>query len=197
MILAGGRSKRMGQQKAFLLLRGRPIFEYVLETCRSIFDEIIVVARHTEAFGPYRVKVFEDLIDAGVLGGLYTGLLLAPTPYVFCVACDMPFLRQELVHYLLSIKDGYDAIVPRAPDGLHPLCAIYHRNCLGPISEGIAEGQKRVISFLPRVRAKICDPEEIRKVDPDFLSFFNINTPEDFAMAERMLSESRLHEMGI
>lgn len=162
-----------------------------------LFEEILVVTRHTEAFGPYPVRVFGDLVEAGVLGGLYTGLLLASTPYVFCVACDMPFLRPELIRYLLSLKDGYDAVIPRAPDGLHPLCAVYHKGCLKPISEGIAKGQKRVISFLPRVRTKICEPEEIRRVDPDFSSFFNINTPEDFLMAERMLSENRLHELGV
>jgi len=192
VILAGGKSNRMGKDKAFLLLGNKPLFEYVLKVCAHLFKDIMVITKDPDPFLKYPVRVERDIVDAGALGGLYTGLSLALTPFVFCVACDMPFLREEFVKYLISLKNGYDAVVPMGPDGLHPLCAVYSKSCLNPIEKSIAEGNRRISSFFKEIKLRLVKAEEVRIFDPQFLSFFNINTPSDLRRAEKALKETKL-----
>lgn len=186
VILAGGNSKRMGKDKLFLPIGGRPMFERVLEVCVKVFQEVIIVCKVPELFAGYCVPVYKDLVDAGVLGGLYTGLKCLVSPKGFCVAADMPFLKVELVTYLVSLSDGYDAVVPKGPDGLHPLCAVYDKNCLQVIEGSIAKGTLQISSIFPFLKVRFCEAEEVAKVDPCFLSFFNVNTPKDLSKAESL-----------
>lgn len=187
VILAGGNSKRMGKDKLFLPIGGRPMFERVLEVCLDVFKEVIVVCKVPEFFTGYPVLVYEDLVDAGVLGGLYTGLKRLVSTKGFCVAADMPFLKAELVAYLVSLSNGYDAVVPKGPDGLHPLCAVYDKNCLRAMERNIAKGDFKISSVFPSLKVRFCEPEEVAMVDPCFLSFFNVNTPRDLRKAEYLL----------
>lgn len=187
VILAGGKSNRMGRDKVFLPLAGKPLFEYVFEVCRGIFQEVIVVTRHPKPFSSYPLRTVRDLVKGGALGGLYTGLLCASNPYIFCVACDMPFLRPPLIRYLLSLKEGYDAVVPIAPDGLHPLTAVYSKGCVDAIEEALAKKCFKISQVLERIKVRFCNPSEIRPFDPEFLSFFNVNTETDLLRAEGIL----------
>ncbi len=192
VILAGGKSNRMGKDKAFLPLGDKPLFEHVFKVCAHLFKDIMVVTKDPDPFLKYPVRVERDILDAGALGGLYTGLSLSLTPFVFCVACDMPFLKEKLIKYLVSLKNGYDAVVPMGPDGLHPLCAVYSKSCLTPIEKSIAEGNRRISSFFKEIKLRFVEVGEVRIFDPQFLSFFNINTPSDLRMAEEVLKENRL-----
>lgn len=191
VILAGGNSKRMGKDKLFLPIGGKPLFERVLEVCLKVFEEVIVVCKTPELFTAYPVPVYKDLVDAGVLGGLYTGLKSLVSRKGFCVASDMPFLKVELVVYLASLSNGYDAVVPKGPDGLHPLCAVYDKNCLQAMESNIAKGDFKISSVFPSLKVRFCEPEEVAKVDPCFLSFFNVNTPKDLSKAESLLEAKR------
>jgi|YelNatPaOPRAMG01_1025707.scaffolds.fasta_scaffold22662_4 molybdopterin-guanine dinucleotide biosynthesis protein A len=192
VILAGGKSNRMGKNKAFLPLGDKPLFEHVLKICTRLFKDIMVITKEPDPFLRYPVKVERDLVEAGALGGLYTGLFLSLTPFVFCVACDMPFLKEGLVKYLLSLRNGYDAVVPMGPDGLHPLCAVYSKSCLNPIEKSLSEGNKRISSFFKEVKLRLVEVDEVRVFDPHFLSFFNINTPSDLKRAEELLRGTQL-----
>jgi molybdopterin-guanine dinucleotide biosynthesis protein A len=192
VILAGGKSNRMGKNKAFLPLGDKPLFEHVLKICTRLFKDIMVITKEPDPFLRYPVKVERDLVEAGALGGLYTGLFLSLTPFVFCVACDMPFLKEGLVKYLLSLRNGYDAVVPMGPDGLHPLCAVYSKSCLNPIEKSLSEGNKRISSFFKEVKLRLVEADEVRVFDPHFLSFFNINTPSDLKRAEELLRGTQL-----
>lgn len=193
-ILAGGLSRRMGTDKAFLPLGGRPLIEYVLSVCREIFPEILIVTKEPRAFEGYPERKVQDVVEAGVLGGLYTALLESPTPYLFCVACDMPFLRHELIRFLLTQGDRYDVVIPRAPDGLHPLCALYSKMCINTLSRAIERGEKRIMAALSGLKVKYCGPEELEPIDPAFSSFFNVNTPEDLRKAEELLRIRSFYE---
>lgn len=163
------------------------MIEYVLSVCRSLFREVVIVTKDPEAFSAYPEEKVQDVVDAGVLGGLYTAILKASTPFVFCVACDMPFLRPELVRFLLSQRDGHDAVVPRGPDGLHPLCAVYSKDCLPAFAKAISQGERRIASAFGGLNIRFCQPKEIAQIDPSFWSFFNVNTPEELRRAEEIL----------
>jgi len=179
IILSGGKSIRMGENKAFIEIDGIPIIQRIHTLFKNLFQEIIIVSNEKDLFLNLESKVYSDLFpQRGVLGGLYTGLFFSSFSYSFCVACDMPFLKETVIEYLIKNIEGYDVIVPRTPDGLQPLHAIYSKNCLGPIKEIIAQEKYRVLDFYPMVRVKIIEEKELSSLDPVGESFININTPE-------------------
>ena len=134
---------------------------------KDLFQEIIIVTNQKELFLNLDAKIHSDLIpNRGVLGGLYTGLFFSSFPYSFCVACDMPFLNESVIKYLIQSIDDFDVIVPKTKDGLQPLHAIYSKNCLEPIKETIEQGKYKIIDFYPMVRIKIIEEHEFRSLDP-------------------------------
>ena len=188
VILAGGKSERMGQDKAFLAVNNRRLIDYVYSTCQRLFADILIVSNHPDRYGEFGAKVVVDEVpDAASLGGLYTGLLHSPSEYIFCVACDMPFIRRELVSYLTTLRTNYDAIIPRTPEGLECLHAVYARTCLDPIKKQLDRRDLRMRTFLRQMRVRYCDNDELKPFDSTLLSFTNINTAEDFKEAERLL----------
>ena len=141
---------------------------------------------HDYAF--LRRPIILDLIPgAGPLGGLYTALSAASLPVVAVVACDMPFIRPELLsaQRRILIDESVDVVIPRSPDGMEPLHAVYNRDaCLPVIRAALKQGERRMISWLPSVRVREMTAEEIAVYDPQFWSFINVNSPEEFRDAE-------------
>jgi len=192
IILAGGKSRRMGRDKALLDLGGKALIRYVLEPAVGLFPEVIIVANDIAAFEPMGMPVVSDLAPgAGALGGLYTGLVYASFPRVFVAACDMPFICPAAVRHLLDRADRYDVVLPSFPDGLHPLHAVYSRRCEGSIMRRLEAGSLRVIDFFPEVKVLEVSREEIEEIDPGGRSVWNLNTPDDFRKAEALLRESK------
>jgi molybdopterin-guanine dinucleotide biosynthesis protein A len=186
MILAGGRSIRMGQDKAFIEVDGIPIILRIFAVLDRLFPETIIVANEEEPYGKLGIPVYSDLIPGqGALGGLYTGLVRSTFSYAFCVACDMPFLSQPLIHYLLGKIDQYDAVVPHTSDGLQPLHAIYSKKCVEPIRHVLELGITKVVDVYPLIRLGIVDEKEFLALDPEKRSFTNVNTPEDLQMIQK------------
>jgi molybdopterin-guanine dinucleotide biosynthesis protein A len=180
VILSGGKSVRMGENKAFIDIDGVPIIHRIYTLFKELFQEIIIVTNQKELFLNFDSKIYSDLIpNKGALGGLYTGIFFSNFPYSFCVACDMPFINRFLVQYLIKNKEAYDVIVPQTKDGLHPLHAIYSKNCLKPIKETIENGKYKIMDFYQLVKVKIIKEEEFGFLDPIGESFININTPEE------------------
>ena len=180
IILSGGKSLRMGKDKAFIKVKGIPIIERITALFQKLFKETIIVTNHREVYLYLKVTLHEDLIpNAGALGGLYTGLFYSTFPYSFVVACDMPYLRTEVIHHLIEKIKGYDVVVPRTEDGLEPLHALYSKRCVEPIRSVLAEKKTRIIDLYPLVRVRVIEAEEILPVDPGMESFININTPEE------------------
>jgi len=178
----------MGQDKAFIQVNGIRLFDYVYDTCHDLFPEIIIVTNQPQHFGEYHTKNFMDEIPgAGSLGGLYTGLINASNDYVFCVACDMPFLKAELISHLIEKKSNYDVVIPITKKGLEPLHAIYSKRCIEPIKKLLEKGEFKISKFFPEVQVGYCGEEEIKEIDPSLTSFINVNTKQDLLKIERML----------
>ncbi len=180
IILSGGKSIRMGENKAFIEIEGIPMITRIYDVFKKLFHEIIIVTDQRELFLHMNAKFYEDIFpNRGVLAGLYTGLFFSSFPYSFCVACDMPFLKESVIQYLIRCIEDHDAVVPKTKDGLQPLHAIYSKNCLEPIRKIIDQGKNRIIDFYPEVKIKIVEEEEFHSLDPKMESFINVNTPKE------------------
>jgi molybdopterin-guanine dinucleotide biosynthesis protein A len=186
-ILAGGRSSRMGRDKSFVLLDGRPLIEHVLVRLKPLGLPIFIVTNTPEAYAAYQVPTFPDVLpDQGALGGLYTALQASTTEYTLCVACDMPFLNTELLTYLIKLREASEAdvITPRLHGYAETLHTVYRQTCLAPIREQLEQGNLRISAFYDRMRVRYLEENEMRRFDPDLRSCVNLNTPEDLAAAQ-------------
>jgi len=194
IILAGGKSSRMGKDKAGLKLDGRlMILQSIARKLLTISDEVIVATdgRRYDDLN-IRVKWVDDVYPgAGSLVGLYSGLKEASSDYALVVACDMPFLNLELLRYMIALPRDYDILAPRMGDKIEPLHAIYSRNCLTAIARLLEAGHKKIMDLYDEVRVRYISQEVIDKYDPEHRSFFNINTPDQLAEARAIIEESR------
>jgi molybdopterin-guanine dinucleotide biosynthesis protein A len=187
-ILAGGLSRRMGRPKAFIELAGRPIIERVIAVLRETFPEVFIVSAEREAFAPLGLRVVPDQhARAGPLGGAHAALAAAEREQVLIVGCDMPFLNAPLLRRIAERAAGRDAAVPRGPDGLHPLHAVYGKRALAPIAAALDRGALKFVDVLPALDVAEIAEDEMRALDPDLLSLFNVNRPEDLARAEELI----------
>ena len=180
IILVGGKSRRMGRDKAFLKLDGIPLFERVLEVFRDNFERILLIGDRQERFAGYHLPVVPDIYPGSSLGGLYTGLYHAPTEYVFVASCDLAFPSREVLRHLVSLRSGFDAVVVSTPQGYEPLFALYSKECLQPIKELLESGDCCAYAYYPRVKVRYVLPEELAHLDRDGSAFLNVNTPEQF-----------------
>ncbi len=181
VILSGGHSNRMKADKAFLIIDGVPIIEIIISTLRSIFKEIIIISNLPDKYLYLNAKVFEDLIsEKGPLGGIYTALKVSNNFYNFIVACDMPFINEYLIDYMIKNIHNYDIVILEQNGKLEPLFAIYSKNCLPYIEKELSEGSLKVTNFFKNMDVKIIKEREIPKFDSTGLSLTNINTPEDY-----------------
>ena len=192
-IQAGGESRRMGRDKALMPFLGRPLIQRVIERLTPIADEVLVTTNNPEDYRFLGLPLFPDLKPArGALGGLYTALSSAACEAVAVVACDMPFASGALIEAAsrLLVEEEADVVIPDSGDGLEPLHAVYRREtCLPAIESAIDADKWRLISWFPQVKVRILQPDEIKLHDPSGLAFWNLNTPEEFAEAERRARE--------
>jgi len=186
-ILAGGRSRRMGTDKALLLLDGTPLIEHVIARLRPLIPEILIVGDPAGAYGCFGVPVISDPSpDQGPLAGIRTALMNTDAPLVFCCACDMPFLETALVGHLLALAErGAAAVVPRVRGEREPLCAVYTREALPAIEAELATGGHRILDVFLRMPMHYVEEDELRHYDQALRSFVNVNTPDDLARVRR------------
>jgi molybdopterin-guanine dinucleotide biosynthesis protein A len=177
----------MGTDKALLPVGGRPIIERIVEVLGGIFPNLLIVTTAPAHHAFVGVRMVADLMPGcGALGGLHAALFHAPTPHAFVVACDMPFLNPAVIELVAAKARGWDVVVPRLMENLEPLHAVYSRRCLGPIEALLREGGRRIIDLYPRVRVREVSEEAIRALDPELLSFRNVNTPEELRAIEEI-----------
>jgi molybdenum cofactor guanylyltransferase len=189
-IQAGGASSRMGRDKGLVPLAGRPLIAHLLERVVGLGDEILITTNRPEDYRFSGARLAGDTRPgAGALGGLHTALSAARGETVLVLACDMPFASRALLEHLLSLAPQADVVIPRRGDEFEPLCAVYSRRCLVRVEEALDAGDRRMISFFPRVRVLPVEEPEWRGLDPDGRTFFNVNTPQDLKEAERLLQE--------
>lgn len=188
---AGGKSTRMGTDKSFVMLDGKPLIQHVIERLSGLgARETFLITNRPEAYAHLGLPMHADVLpEKGSLGGIYTALHHSTSPYTLVIACDMPFVNPALLRYMIERVDEpggpYDVIVPRVdgyPEGLH---AIYSQACLTPIRTRLDADRLKVIGFFPDVRVRYLDEAEYAPIDPDGVSFSNINTPDQLTEAQR------------
>jgi molybdopterin-guanine dinucleotide biosynthesis protein A len=193
IILAGGKSTRLGRDKASALLLGRTLLHHVVDRVSLVADEIICVRAPEQELPAIDtpVAIVEDLYPGtGPLGGIYTGLRAAASTMCLAVACDMPLLSVSLLEELLRRAGDCDAVMPvrEFPEPLH---AVYTKACLGPMRETIEAGRYKITAFLGAVHVCYVKDDELRRFDPEGHSFLNTNTEEDLALAASLISALR------
>jgi len=190
VIQAGGQSSRMGEDKALKLFLGHPLIQRVVDRLRPIADELIVTTNHPEEYAFLNLRLISDLKpDRGALGGLYTAVASASLPHVAVVACDMPFASSKLIEAMsrLMVQNEADVVIAKPNDYYEPLHTVYRREtCLPAIESAINEDKWKVIAWFPQVKVHVVTGEEIKRLDPDGLAFWNVNTPDEFAEAEAL-----------
>ena len=189
-ILAGGLSSRFGQDKALIEIGGEILIERVASRLRKVTDDLFIAGNNLSRFEHMGLRLVQDLVDGmASLGGIYTALESALHPHVFVVACDMPFLDLNLIRYMFLLSPGYDLIMPYVRGEAEPMHAIYGKVCIPPVEDLIRAGDRKIIKLLPQVHVRdVCD-DEIAIFDPQYRSFFNLNTPQDLARMRALLAD--------
>jgi molybdopterin-guanine dinucleotide biosynthesis protein A len=179
----------MGQDKALLPLGGKPLIEHVLRRVEGLASEVLITTNRPGDYDYLGIRLVPDRQPgAGALHGLLTALEAATGTRVLVVGCDMPFLSRPLLKYLLGLNSEDRVVIPLRSGEFEPLHAVYPKSCAAPVKAAIAAGQRRMISFLASVDYLTVEGETLDRLDPEGLSFFNVNTPADLARAERLLA---------
>jgi len=185
IILAGGKSERLGKEKLSLRVGGELIIENLLNLFSRLFDKTILSVARGSRVRLGGCEIVEDKFP-GSLGGIYSGLSAAPTRVAFVAACDMPFINVDLVRYQAKFTRDYDLVIPRTRAGFEPLHAFYSKACLEHIEAELGKNRLAIRGFFGRVRVKEVGSDEITRFDPEEISFFNVNTMADLHKAEEI-----------
>lgn len=181
IILAGGKSQRMGSNKAFLKYGGETFIKHQVNSLSKIFDEIIISANDASAYANLNLPIVADVMpEKGPLSGICAGLMRAKSSYAFVIACDMPFINEKVILYLKEQINGYDVVVPQTSRGLEPMHAFYSRSCIQPIYHCLEKDKLRIIDFFNEVRVRVVDEKEFKELDASIKSLINLNTPEEY-----------------
>jgi molybdopterin-guanine dinucleotide biosynthesis protein A len=194
-MIAGGKSRRMGKDKRFLELGGVSLIDRSLRILEGLFqDVILVLAEPVPRLSSGRHRVTYDAIkNCGSLGGLYTALIEAPSPRIFAVACDMPFLNGDLIRYLVQVDPEADIVAAKLHSGFQPLHAVYSKRCAPFLEEMARSGDLKIQGLFehPRLNITVVGEPDLIRWDPDLRSFQNINTPGEYEMAQNLLGNAR------
>jgi len=186
VVLAGGRAVRLGgRNKALLKVGGLPLVERVVTALAPVVSRVIIVANDPAPFRYLGVKTISDPPGAsGAMAGLWAGLVEAGGA-VLAAACDLPFASGPLAVYLMDNLAGWDAVVPRCPEGLQPLFAVYGPGCLPAVRREVERGERRLTSCYRGLLVRYVEGAELSPFDPE-RAFFNVNSPADLAVARKM-----------
>jgi molybdopterin-guanine dinucleotide biosynthesis protein A len=180
-ILAGGSSTRMKSNKALLPFEGERFIERIYRQLSAIFRETMLVTNNPELYRSLPCRKVPDIYPGmGALAGIHGALRQSKTSYIFVVACDMPHLNQAVIRHLVSRISGQDVIMPESDGGLEPLHAVYGKEAVPIIEDALSKGKRKIVDCCRRLRTTVISREEVGSLDPEFLSFRNINTPEEY-----------------
>ncbi len=195
VILAGGLNTRFsGQNKAFINFGNRRVIDNICDVFKSVFEEIILVTNQPMAYLEWDVTIVTDIYPVrSSLTGIHAGLFYARTPFIFVTACDTPFLKKEIVETVVSrIDAGAAVVIPETAGGTEQLCAVYSKTCLPLMERQIKEKRFQIKKMFRKLRVKKVPEAVLRQKDPELMSFFNINTAEDYSKAKEWLAQNRL-----
>jgi molybdopterin-guanine dinucleotide biosynthesis protein MobB len=187
-LLAGGRSTRMGEDKAFAPFNGKTLIEWMRDRLAPLFPHVFLVTRDPSRFQDLGLAVVNDALpDTGSAVGVYSAVLAAPTERVICLACDMPFVTPRFLRQLAERSEGFDVFVPRHGEYMQPLCAVYSKRTLEAYREFIASGARRIFDIYPDLNTGYLEMDGGQYGDPDEL-FMNVNTPAELEAARQRLA---------
>ncbi|MBS7655415.1 molybdenum cofactor guanylyltransferase [Candidatus Bathyarchaeota archaeon] len=194
IILAGGKSLRFGEDKALIKFRNKPLITYIVDTALKIAEKVIVVIKNNEEFYkillPKNIIIMKDEFEIqSPLVGMLTGMKILKAGYTAVLPCDCPFINTNLIKHIFKSVNGFDAAIPKWPNGyIEPLHSIYKVEATIPlIEEALKKGTLSILSVIKYLKKIFYIPiNELKKYDSKLLSFFNINTLEDFKIAETL-----------
>jgi len=188
VIQAGGKSTRMGgRPKALMELAGRRIIERVMTALETAVDDLLVVTNTPELYAFLGLPMVPDIYpDHGSLGGIYSGLKAASGEAAFTVACDMPFLRPEIVRLVVDRAGAGDVVIPRVEGQYETLHAAYRKTCLPPMEERLIQGRLKITDFFDAVRVVPIEEAELTRYRDPAVVFMNVNTPEELERARAL-----------
>ena len=178
VLLAGGKSHRMGRDKAMLQLDGKALFKRSLALLQQFFSTVLIAGDRPD-LSCSEIKAIPDIYPGSALGGLHTGLQAAETDWIFVAPCDMPYPDARIVEHLLAARNGFDAVVPHTPEGYEPVFALYHKNCLLQMETMLQQNEFRIYDFYQRIAIRYLDPAELPEGWQR--SLINLNTPAQLA----------------
>ncbi len=185
VVLAGGRSIRMGRNKALLKLGNKTMIERVVEPLQTIFENIIVVTNIPKEYSMLKkVKFVSDCVDMeekNSLVGLYSGLIESKTDHIFVIACDMPFINTKLSEYMVDLLQDEDVIIPFVDGHYQPLYAIYGKRCIPEFEKLFQRRWYKIIDAFQDLKIRKITREEVLELDSSMLCFENINTYEQYS----------------
>lgn len=189
-ILAGGQSKRMGRDKALLVADGQLLIERVIDRVKPLSDDLFINTNSPERYAQFGLRCVVDVYPGkAALGGVYSALLAAQHPYVLVVACDMPLLNTALLQYLIDLAPTADAVIPIVdppyPEALH---AVYSKKSIPAVEARLQNNDLRVLNVFDDISVRYVERNEMASFDPEFLSFVNVNTPDDWEKFRARLS---------
>lgn len=193
ILLAGGKSRRMGEDKRHLVVGEQTLLERGLAVLRSTFQHVLVVIAQDSPPLGVDARVVRDLVpDCGSLGGLYSGLMQATTPWVFVVACDMPFLNQAAIAQFTSRRTTADIVMAKLDARLQPMHAIYSKQCLPVLEQMIRARQLKIQEMVSQssLRIRYVTEADLLTIDPSWRSFYNVNTLADLEAARSLLART-------
>lgn len=189
-ILAGGLSSRMGRDKSFVELAGKPLIAHVIERVSQLALPIMIITNDPESYQVFGLPLFADVLPSrSSLTGLYSALYHSASTYTLCVACDMPFLSPNLLTRLIRLCGGCDAVVPIFDGQAQALHAVYNKTCLAPLRQQYEQNRLRIRDLYPQISTCWVDEVTLRKHDRRLTSFVNINTPDKLQSASVMINQ--------
>jgi len=199
IVLAGGRSLRLGRSKALQAIQGKSLIQWVVDRLAMLSTEIIIVTARGEAIpcsSAVRIKTVADIYPAkGTLVGIHSGLIASSSSRAIVVGCDMPFLSVRLLEYMSQTLADSDVALPRIGEMVEPLCAVYSKNCLAPIQELLDQNELRISRLFGMAKVRYIDEDDIDSFDPEHLSFLNVNSQVDLDRARRLAAEKTMEGM--
>lgn len=189
VLLAGGESKRMGMNKAFLKLGQERLIDIAFRKLDSLFSEVVIVADRWQELSYLPARFTGDLFKNGqkcALRGIHAGLSLSTSPSSFIMGCDMPFLSLPLIRYMSRFATEFDIVAPRLGEYYQPLFAFYNKSTLKLIARRLEENKLKVTGFYSHLKIKEIREEAIKHFDPQMFSFFNVNTQESYLTAKKL-----------
>lgn len=184
IILAGGKSSRMGFDKQYIKIGDKTIIEIIIDNLKPLFDEIIIVTNNPEIYKNYGLIITKDIYKGiGPIAGFHSGLLESSNAYNYIIACDMPFTNINYIEYMKrkieKSKDKVDAITTSKEGMRETMNAFYSRNIIDLIEKRIKDNKKSILGLLDVLNVFYIQEEIAKTFSPDWDMFTNLNTQED------------------